>query len=400
MLLLSPRQIYITGKGAGLTNLILWHSKNDFTIRDIEVVYDVSRLKQRLYEVLPNEKEIRVIATDDAITLLGKVSSTANLSQALALAEAFVPKAKKSKVINLLEVGGIHQVMLEVRVAEMKRTTADELGINLAYVGKNAFGISMLGSLATPTISESALTYTISSAVNALFQFSAAGLNWTAFIDALKEDGIVKILAEPTLITLSGQTATFLAGGEYPVPEAGGLGTTSIVFKDFGVSLSFTPTVLSENKINIQVAPEVSELDFTIAELIGGYYVPGLTTRKASTVVELGDGQSFAIAGLLQETIKENISRFPLLGSIPVLGALFRSSSFQKSETELVIVVTPHIVKPIDAAKQPLPTDYYVEPNYVEFFLEGLMQGREKNELTNIRGELDGNFGHAMPTHK
>ncbi|MBL7204713.1 MAG: type II and III secretion system protein family protein [Desulfobacteraceae bacterium] len=410
VLLLSPRQIYITGKAAGITNLIVWHSKKDFTIHDIEVVYDISRLKQRLHEILPSEKDIRVMATSDSITLSGRISNISNLSQAMALAEAFVPKVKngeKCKVLNLLEVGGIHQVMLEVRIAEMKRTLADRLGINLGWTsGLNNFGITTLGGL-TQVVSPSdahlfvgSVGLSVSSAVNALLRFNAGGVNWTGFLDAMKEDGLVKILAEPTLITLSGQTATFLAGGEFPVPVPQGLGTVGIEFKQFGVSLEFTPTVLTKNKISIQVAPEVSELDFSTAQQIGGFIVPGLTTRKASTVVELGDGQSFAIAGLLKETIKESISRFPLLGDIPILGALFRSSDFKKDETELVIIVTPHIVKPLDTANQPLPTDYYVEPNYMEFFLMGQMEGRGKKDLSNISGELDGDFGHDMPAYK
>jgi pilus assembly protein CpaC len=179
------------------------------------------------------------------------------------------------------------------------------------------------------------------------------------------------------------------------VPQ--GLGTVAIKYKSFGVRLAFTPTVLSENKININVEPEVSELDFTTAVQFQGFVVPGLSTRRASTSVELADGQSFAIAGLLKESIREGISKVPLLGDIPILGALFRSQSFLKQETELVIIVTPHLVKPLDSEKQTLPTDYYIEPNNVEFYLLGLTEGREKQRPANTRGELDGEFGHAMP---
>ena len=394
IILLPPNEIYITGKASGITNLTLWQNNKISAIYDLEVDYDISRLKQKLHEVLPLEKEIRVIATHDSITLSGRISSAANLSQAMALAEAYAPKGN---VRNLLKVGGVHQVMLEVRVAEMSKSVINNLGINFSYAKGGDLGLSLLGGLVqlgelTGTTTE----LLVSPAVNALFSFNKGSANWTGFVEALKEDGLVKILAEPTLIALSGQTANFLAGGEYPVPvpSQDGIG---IEFKAFGVALSFTPTVLSEDKISIKVAPEVSELDFSIALQIGGYTVPGLSTRKAMTVVELADGQSFAIAGLLKETVRDSLSKFPLLGDIPVLGALFRSRAFQKNETELIIIVTPHLVKPLDSARQTLPTDFYIEPDDTEIYILGLMEAWEKNRPSTVRGELDGEFGHGMP---
>jgi pilus assembly protein CpaC len=221
----------------------------------------------------------------------------------------------------------------------------------------------------------------------------------------MKENGLLKILAEPTLITLSGKTANFLAGGEFPIPvpqSGGGVTSITIEYKPFGVGLNFTPTVLSNKKISMQVAPEVSELDFSRALTISGFVVPSLTTRRASTTIELGDGQSFAIAGLLKEEVREVISKFPLLGDIPVLGALFRSSNFQKNETELIIIVTPHLVKPIDMAKQTLPTDQFIEPDDFEFYLLGNMEGKEKTRkpgaTKKVKGHgLEGNFGHIVP---
>jgi len=390
----SPNEIHIIGKTAGITNLILWQNKKISAIYDLEVDYDISRLKQKLHEVLPLEKEIRVIATHDSITLSGRISSAANLSQAMALAEAYAPKGN---VRDLLEIAGVHQVMLEVRIAEMSKSVIKNLGINFSYARGGDVGLSLLGGLAQlGELTDTTLDVLVSPAVNALFRFDKGSATWTGFVDALKEDGLVKILAEPTLIALSGQTANFLAGGEYPVPipSQDGIG---IEFKPFGVTLSFTPTVLSEDKISIKVAPEVSELDFSVALQVGGYTVPGLSTRRATTVVELADGQSFAIAGLLKETIRDRMSKFPLLGDIPVLGALFRSRSFQKNETELIIIVTPHLVKPLDSAKQTLPTDFYIEPDDTEIYLLGLMEGREKNQPSTVRGELDGEFGHGMP---
>jgi len=198
-------------------------------------------------------------------------------------------------------------------------------------------------------------------------------------------------------MTLSGQTAHFLAGGEFPVPVPQGLGTVAIEYKDYGVGLSFTPTVLSPDKISIQVAPDISELDPTTSVRIQGFSVPGLRTRRASTMVELADGQSFAIAGLLQENIRDSLSKYPGLGNIPILGTLFRSREFQKQETELVIIVTVHLVKPIDIKEQPMPTDYYIEPSNADIYLWGKMQGSEKNKQETIRGEMDGQFGHEVP---
>jgi len=251
----------------------------------------------------------------------------------------------------------------------------------------------------------------VGSSVGLIFRFLGGGASWTPFIDALKESGLTKILAEPTLITTSGREANFLAGGEYPIPVpqsgTGGGTTITIDYKTFGVGLNFTPTVLSNEKISMAVSPEVSELDFTNAVAISGYVVPALTTRRVSTVIELADGQSFAIAGLLKEDVREVVSKFPVLGDIPILGALFRSTSFQKNETELVVIVTPHLVKPLDMAKQTLPTDQYVEPNDFEFYLLGSLEGRGEPESGSAKrsslpvqpgqGGLEGDFGHIAP---
>jgi pilus assembly protein CpaC len=396
--LLSPKEIYITGKAAGTTNMTVWQDKKIRSIYDLEVAYDVAGFKQKLNDLLPGETAIRAIGTGGSITLMGEVSSTANLSQALALAAAYVPK---DKIVNQLQVGGIHQVMLEVRVAEISRTVTKRLGVNFSYVNGDDFGVSLLGGLSTFDNTGESLVQTFSDAITALLRFSSGGTTWTFFIDALKENGLVKVLAEPTLIAQSGQTASFHAGGEFPfpVPEADSDNIT-IEFKPFGVLLLFTPTVLSEDRISISVRPEVSELDFSAALRFGGFVVPGLNIRTASTTVELADGQSFAIAGLLKENIREQISKFPLLGDIPILGALFRSSSFQKDETELIIIVTCHLVKPLDMARQTLPTDYYIEPNDVEFYILGLLEGMERKEPEELTGELDGEFGHGIRISK
>jgi pilus assembly protein CpaC len=251
--------------------------------------------------------------------------------------------------------------------------------------------VSQLNQLTTFNNTETA----VGSTINALFRLQTGGITLTSFIDALKEDGLVKILAKPTLITLSGQEANFLAGGEFPVPVPQQENSITIEFKTFGVGLSFTPVVLSDQQISLRVAPEVSELNFSTSVSFSGFVVPSLTTRRASTVIELADGQSFAIAGLLNESVRESIAKFPLLGDIPILGALFRSVSFQKNETELVIMVTPHLVKPLDATQQPLPTDTFIEPSDIEFLLLGLLEARAGQG--GVSGKLDGPFGYTMP---
>lgn len=392
--LTSPTEIYITGRAAGSTNMTLWLDEERHRVYDLEVGYDLSRLKQQIHEVLPEEKELRVTAMHDTITLWGRVSSPPKLSHALALAGAYAPE---EKVQNLVEVRGVQQVMLEVRVAEMQRNLARRLGVNFSHFRQSGkFGISRLAGLTS--FSELGDAFTVSPSVNALFRVGSSDTTWTGFIDALKADGLVKVLAEPTLIALTGEQASFTAGGEFPVPVPQGLGTVGIEYKTFGVALNFTPIVLADNKINISVAPEVSELDFSSAVQYGGFTVPGLSMRKAETVVELADGQSFAIAGLLRDTARDAMSKYPVLGDIPILGTLFRSREFQKNETELIIIATPRLVKPLDPAKQPLPTDFYVEPNDTEFYLLGFMEGQDRGRKHRITGDLDGEFGHAMPT--
>jgi pilus assembly protein CpaC len=393
--LLSPTQLYLVGKAPGITTVTLWENKKIVALYDVEVTPDVARVREKLHEILPKERDLRVIATHDSITLSGIISSTANLSHALALVRAYAPH---NKVINLVQVAGVHQVMLEVRVAEMSRSLMNRLGINFSILRKDDFVVSLLdnliqltdpGASALPTAG-APFGVAVSPAVNAILRITDGDTTWTGFIDAL----------------LSGQTADFLAGGEFPIPVPQGLGTVAIEYKTFGVGLNFTPTVLSDDKISMKVAPEVSERDFSTAVLLEGFVVPGITTRRASTTVELKDGQSFAIAGLLRENIREIVSKFPLLGSIPVLGALFRSSSFQKNETELIIIVTCHLVKPLDLEKQSLPTDAYREPSDAEFFLLGILESRKKRTpsgtnppLTHLdkRGGLEGEFGHAIP---
>jgi pilus assembly protein CpaC len=295
--------------------------------------------------------------------------------------------------------------MLEVRVAEVSRTLGRELGINMHYTNDgNSFGIGTLDQLTTLVEPDDAvltggpLGFLVSDRVNAMFRFNKGSATWTGFIDALKEDGIIKVLAEPTLIALSGQSASFLAGGEFPVPVPQGLGTAAIEWKTYGVLLNFKPVVIGDGKINIFVEPTVSEPDYSLQVVLNGSFIPALKTRTAQTVVELGDGQSFAIAGLLGSSSRSSVAKYPFLGDIPVLGQLFSSRQFQSNETELVIIVTPRLVKPFNQNEQPLPvpTDNYKEPSDLEFFLWGKMEARDSG-MAVAKGELEGEFGHAVP---
>ncbi|MBN2139822.1 MAG: type II and III secretion system protein family protein [Desulfovibrionaceae bacterium] len=404
LLLISPRQIYLTGKKAGTTNLTLWDRRGRImTVYDLEILPDVTHLKRLIHTVLPEETGIKVFASGESLTLSGSVSSAVNMSTALSLAQAVSP----DKVVNLMSVGGVHQVMLEVRVAEMSRTVMRRMGFNFAYLSSGLVLYSFLNGL-TGLDENGVLTLTDN--VNAAFTKDMGGGSFSGFLDALKANNLVRILAEPNLICISGETANFLAGGEIPIPVPQGLGTTAIEYKPFGVGLKFTPTVLGSGRVNIRVQPEVSELDYTNALTISGFEIPAITSRRASTVVELGNGQSFAIAGLINDTMRDGANKFPFLGDLPVLGTLFRSSTFQRSETELIIIVTPHLVKPLNMAAQTLPTDGFKEPDDFEFYLLGLTQGqgaqgrdglpaaRPAADTPDADGAgFDGSYGHIAP---
>jgi len=300
---------------------------------------------------------------------------------------------EKGRVINLMHVGGVQQVMVEVRVAEIQRDVGRQIGVNFFATDKKGnFALSLLDKLTsvnsfTRNFSSTAFDIATSSALTAVGGFTTGSWMWTMFFDALKTQGLGRILAEPNLVATSGQEASFLAGGEFPVPvPQGGAGATvvTIEWKKFGVGLVFTPIVLDEGKIALKVAPEVSELDFTTAPvIIAGLQIPGLRVRRTATHVEVKDGQTFAIAGLLSDTHRNAISKFPVLGDIPILGALFRSSKYQKNETELVILVTPRLVKPLTTTAAKLPTDKYIEPDDFEAYLLGALEGRNKKKPSN-----------------
>ncbi len=405
IVLISPHQIYLTGKKAGSTNVTLWSSGDRImNVYDLDIVPDVNQIKRMLHTVLPNETGIHVLPTGGSVTLSGSVSSAPNMATALSLAEANAP----GKVMNLLKVGGVQQVMLEVRVAEMSRSVMKRFGFNFTFMDGSSLLQTFLNRL-THLDDEGALV--LSDNVNIAGTASLGGTSLSYFIDALKANGLLKILAEPNLVCLSGQSADFLAGGEVPIPVPSGLGTTTIEYKPFGVGLKFTPTVLDSGIINIKVEPEVSELDYTRAVTLDSFNVPAISTRRASTVVELGSGQSFAIAGLIKDSLRENVHTFRMLGDLPVLGSLFRSSDFQKNESELIIIVTPHLAKPLDMARQTLPTDGFKEPDDYEFYMLGLLESRDSKPgnrasalpsattapASSGTAGFDGEFGHIMP---
>jgi len=414
---LSPKQIYLTGKAAGTTTLTLWDKDGKVAnVFQIQVSPDISRLKEQLHALLPKEPNLQVMSSHDHITLSGTVTTSQAVNKALLLAEPYAPK----KVINLLGVGGVQQVMMEVKVAEMQRGLLRRLGVNFRRQQANGrdFSIGHLNNLTgterNPITGD--FEFIRSIMTNAVLGFNIGNDLWTIVMDMLKEHGLSKSLAEPTLITESGQAAEFLVGGEFPIPIPQQFSTVTISFKEFGVGLKFTPTVLDEGKISVVVAPEISELDFANSITLQGFTIPSLTTRRVRTVVELGDGQSFAIAGLLQENVRETVSKYPLLGDIPILGAMFRSTSFQKDETELIVIVTPHLVKPLDMVKQTLPTDYYLEPNDFEFMIQGYTEGvfpsgdvvrpseaytigqpKMAQRIPYGKSKMEGVFGHLAP---
>ncbi len=378
---MTNQSLYVLGKKMGTTSLTIYDSNNRvISVIDVAVGPDIVGLRRQLSELLPGEP-IGARISNDAVVLTGVVTNGPAVDRAVQLAKTYAG----DKVVNMLSVGASQQVMLEVRFSEINRQAAKQIGVS-AFVGSD--GGSFGGAIgngaqlsADPDTGEGVLK--ISEILNSFGVFrknvSVAGLNVQGILDALERKGLVKTLAEPTLIALSGETASFLAGGEFPVPVvqnngAGGGsdgGSISIEFKPFGVSLGFTPTVLADGVINLAVEPEVSSIDPSASITLNGLVIPGLQTRRANTVLELRDGESFALAGLIRKDFQTTVRQVPLLGSIPIIGSLFRSSGFQKGETELVIVVTPRLVKPVRPDQIQLPTDRVDNPKELELFLLG-----------------------------
>jgi len=427
IVVISPTELYVLGKDLGTTNVLLWDNSNHLIgAINVEVQHDLDSLKRKFAALLPGQP-IEVRAAQRSIVLSGRVSDAEAMNAATRIAATYLAQIQTAKtaeefkqgnqsrredksvgeVINLLQVSGAQQVMLEVKVAEINRTEVKRLdaqfnsiarglgnfsvgGVNVGatfppalFVPNNAkasvfgagqqqpFGPAITEFLPnTPTIQNQGL----------LMSFLSKNFLFNLALDAAKEQGLARILAEPTLTTLSGQEATFVSGGEFPIPVPQGLNTVTIVFKEFGISVKFLPVVLNSGHINLTLNVSVSELEsgntvnLTLPGTASNFIIPSLSERKSTGVVELGDGQTIGLAGMLHETTRSLVTKFPGLGSIPVLGALFSSQNYQKGETELVILVTPRLAGPLPAGKVRMPTDAYVEPSDTDFFFRGRLE--------------------------
>lgn len=421
LLLIRATEVYVLGKDLGTTNVLLW-DRNEQLIGtiEVEVTHDLQSLKKKLHDLLPNEG-IEVHSAQRNIILSGNVSNVSNMDAALKIARGYFAHFSAvdttefqqggsgggdsdsgGEVINLMAVGGVQQVMLEVKVAEISRTELRRLDVRFNAIVQNstrwnwggANGGSSLtdgggplfngigpGGITPPDFAPNDL------AIDDKGFFASLLTNTAMFnvaFDAAKENGLAKILAEPTLTTQTGQVAEFLSGGEFPIPVPGGGGNSDAVtieFKEFGVGVKFLPVVLDSGRINLQLNISVSELNSGNTVGVGSsdssssFVIPSLTKRSAISTVELADGQTIGIAGLINENLREVVTKFPGLGSIPGIGALFRSQEFVKGETELLILVTPHLAKPIGPEEIRLPTEGFAEPSELSWFLMGRTEG-------------------------
>jgi pilus assembly protein CpaC len=439
---LDNRHLYVLGKKIGLTNVVLCNQKQCFKTLEVEISYDLDALKSKLHEIYPNENPM-VYASRGSIVLSGQISSADIMNGILAIAGTFVfheqatplpPMTSSqgvggvekmlpgssilqgtpvSNVINLMQVGGPQQVMLGVTVAEISRKLSRTLKVDFSAFGGG-------GDITGGAIGAGSVIQSLKQAAAAtnpatlFFNFIGRDATVSTVINAAKDNGLAKILAEPTLTTISGQDAEFVSGGEFPVPipqfgsVSGTGGGITVMFKEYGVILKFLPVVLNSGHINLKLNISVSEIDLTNKVVLdagntGQYVIPGLTKRNAASSMELSDGQTLGIAGLISDRVREAVSKFPGLGEIPILGQLFTSQTFLKDETELMIFVTPHLTKPIDPKNIRLPTDQYIEPTDTEFYLKGQIEG-QSNEIKSITpkggnhegGGLRGHFGQGM----
>jgi pilus assembly protein CpaC len=366
--LLAPNELFVLGRKAGSMNVILQDAEGRCHVKDIIVTVDPETLQSLLGDLVPEERGIKVKAAESSLVLTGEVSDAAVLDQVLALAASY---GDGKKVVNLLRVAGAQQVMLEVKIAEVSKTLLDKLGASVGVHRPRSGG----------TDSFSLLSNFLSEGGGLL---EAIRIGRTAVrVDGQKDDGLVRVLAEPNIMAISGQQASFLSGGKIFIPVArepgsNGFSTITLEEKEFGIGVKFTPTVLGGSRINLKMVSEVSDLSQTGSPFVSVTGVtsvlPSFSVRRADTTVQLNDGQSFVIAGLIKNNMTETIKRFPGLGEIPVLGALFRSSEFQKDQTELMFVITPRLVKPM-AAPPRLPTDNHVPPSRAGVYLNGSLEG-------------------------
>lgn len=403
---LSDRAIYVLGRSRGVTTLTLL-GENGALIANvtISVMPDLAELKERLRAVMPREP-IEVRSAASGIVLSGVVSGKAKIDRAMSLARAYTG----AEVTNMMSVGGTQQVSLKVRIAEMSRSASKELGINVGARGTTNRTGAIVNPLGTGVVSpgEGQGTGFLAPAALAASGFGTFGAIFAIAdsfllditITALEDKGYARLLAEPNLVALSGAQASFLAGGEVAIPVIDNDGQSNVEFKPVGVGLNFIPTVLDDDLINISVSAEVSAVDPTNSTFVGDINgepvtVPSFTIRRATTMVELRDGQSFAIAGLFQDDFTDSINQIPWLGDVPVLGTLFRSTDYQRGETELVIIVTANLVVPVDSIEQlQMPGDRVALPNEFDLFL----MGQPSNEFAGGAASqgLDGAFGYVV----
>lgn len=381
---LSERTIYILGRAPGRTTMTLLGPDGSLIANvEVQVVPDVAELRERLREILRGE-DIEVRPANDGIVLSGTVSSGRVVDRAMELAERYAP----GRVSNLMLVGGSQQVMLQVRFAEMSRTVRQELGVNMSLSDASG-GSGFSGNLNSSGAASSSLS---------VFSSFGGNVRLNIVLQALEREGLVRTLAEPNLTALSGQSAEFFAGGQFPVPTLNAeTGQTSVQFQPFGIGLDFTPTVVDGDIINLALETMVSSIDTQVPGANDS--LPGLRSREASTTVELRDGESFAIAGLLQDDFRDSIGRVPWLGDLPVLGALFRSASYQREQSELVIIVTAHLVQPVRGEALALPTDRITIPTDREFFWQGRLSGapRAGTAAADVaRQDFSGSYGYVM----
>jgi pilus assembly protein CpaC len=445
IVVLRSNQVHIVGKNLGSTNVVFWdHAEEIFASYNIEVTHDLLSLKRKLHELMP-EEDIQVHSAQERIVLSGSVSNAVRMSAAEELAFSFLPECIKSEsnvtirdasggnpqvtqqgggnnskasgeckegsIINLMQVGGAQQVMLQVTIAEVARTVLKRLNANLNFIslsggGSTRFGavsggasfpnvlvdgdelVPILGGVSSPIGPPLQFIDSNPSIANTGFFLShlTGSSYFEAMLDISRQNGLAKILAEPTLTTMTGRKARFLAGGEFPIPVPNGDGEVTIEFKEFGVGVEFLPLVLDSGKINLKLDIGVSELssDHAIAVGVAGtqstFIIPSLNKRSVSSTVELGNGQTIGIAGLIKDNMRELVDKLPGLGDVPVLGALFRSQEFQSGQTELVIFVTPHLARPIDSEKIRLPTNAFVPPSDWEFYFLGATESLEQDE--------------------
>lgn len=423
VVVLGPTEYYVLGKDIGVTNIIAWDRDGGARWSvEVEVTHDLEGLRARLFRLIPDQK-IEVTSAQRSIVLSGSVPSAAAMTTATRIAEGYLPRGAMhggdggvaavgarreagrggGDVINLLQIAGAQQVMIEVKVAEIARSELKRMnarfnafGVRGSWSGGGvnggaAFPDAVLGasqlrvpsinsggsSILAPVLDEFAPNETVISNQGIFTSYFSESFIFNLVLDAAKEQGLAKILAEPTLTTLTGQEATFLSGGEFPIPIPQGDRSVTISFKDFGIQLKVLPVVLAGDRINAKLDISVSELSNATSVLINpsqtnaSFVVPSLTRRSATGTVELADGQTIALAGLFSDNLRSLVTKFPGLGSIPVLGALFRSQDYREGSTELVILVTPRLARPLDPKRLELPTDRYREPTDWDFYMMG-----------------------------